>query len=109
MNQLQTLGQKIDDYKRGKRLPGEGLAEEIKSRTRQETAVRAAREIIRLHLADLGIRAETVYTAEKGLYAIPDKDFPEAESLTFPESRTLIFELEPGGISELLFEMLQKK
>lgn len=109
MNRLQNLGQKIDDYKRGRQLPGEGLSEEIKGQVRQEAAVRAAREIIRLHLAELGIRTETVYSAEKGLYTTPDAEYPEAESLSFPESRTLIFELEPGGIPEILFEMLRKK
>ena len=93
MSQLTNLWNRIDDYKRAKINFQKNvnhdytLNELLSSDIRTTVAVTAARSIIRRFMFNIGVRAEDIYT----------------------EGNKLVFELEPGGIPELLKEMLRKK
>lgn len=93
MSQLTNLWNRIDDYKRAKINFQKNvnhdytLDELLSSDIRTTVAVTGARSIMRRFMFNIGVRAEDIYT----------------------EGNKLVFELEPGGIPELLKEMLRKK
>ena len=86
MNQLLYLWELVDDYKRAciESQPKDYI--DYAGIGRKKIAVFSAKGIITRFMYNLGIRADDVYT----------------------EGNKLVFELEPGGIPELLKEMLRK-
>lgn len=87
MEQLLCLWERIDDYKRARieAIP-KSYNDYAEAAFRKKIATFSAKEIITRFMYNLGIRADDVYT----------------------EGNKLVFELEPGGIPELLKEMLRK-
>ena len=88
MKQLLHLWKLVDDYKRAnmQQLTPKSLNDYAGAAGRKKIAIFSAKDVITRFMYNIGIRADDVYT----------------------EENKLVFELEPGGIPELLKEMLRK-
>ncbi len=87
MSRYQHINRQIDIYKRALRKTEAADDDTVKGACLECTvAAYGAREIIRCAMLDLGIRVESIRTG----------------------NNAVIMELEPGGMSDLLYEMLSK-
>ena len=88
MKQLLYLWKHVDSYKNACMEPlPKSYHDYADITTRKNIAIFSAKELITRFMYNLGIRADNVYT----------------------EENKLVFELEKGGIPELLKEMLRKE
>ncbi len=105
MSQLQLLYDCMDEYKKNTKEimeHGEGSSPlgyfYPNAAWKRKLVVIKAKLILRRALYILGVRADEVYTVE-----IPDPDDDMKPKML------LVYEIEPGGMPQVLYQMLSKK